>query len=81
MAEVIYPRTSGAIVDGDRFTILGDRPGPAGISSVTFPNGDIWLIVTTVVSDPRYLLNDYTTSTHFKREADGAKWKPTPCRA
>jgi hypothetical protein len=47
---------------------------------VTFPNGDTWLIVTTVVSDPRYLLNDYTTSTHFKREADGAKWKPTPCR-
>jgi hypothetical protein len=48
---------------------------------VAFPNGDIWLIVTTVVSDPRYLLNDYTTSTHFKREADGSKWKPTPCRA
>jgi hypothetical protein len=47
---------------------------------VTFPNGDTWLIVTTVVSDPRYLLNDYTTSTHFKREADGSKWKPTPCK-
>jgi hypothetical protein len=46
---------------------------------VTFPNGDTWLIVTTVVSDPRYLLNDYTTSTHFKREADGSKWRPTPC--
>jgi hypothetical protein len=47
---------------------------------VAFPNGDVWLIVTSVVSDPRNLLNDYTTSTHFKREADGAKWKPTPCR-
>lgn len=47
---------------------------------VTFPNGDTWLIVTSIVSDPRYLLNDYTTSVHFKREADGAKWKPTPCR-
>jgi len=47
---------------------------------VAFPNGDVWLIVTSVVSDPRYLMNDYTTSTHFKREADGAKWKPTPCR-
>ena len=48
---------------------------------VTFPNGDTWLIVTAVVSDPRYLLNDYTTSMHFKREADGAKWKPTACRS
>jgi hypothetical protein len=47
---------------------------------VMFPNGDIWLIVTSVLSDPRYLVNDYTTSMHFKREADGAKWKPTPCR-
>jgi hypothetical protein len=48
---------------------------------VTFPNGDTWLIVTSVVSDPRYLLNDYTTSMHFKREPDGSKWKPTPCRS
>ena len=47
---------------------------------VTFPNGDTWLVVTSVVSDPRYLLNDYTTSMHFKREADGSKWKATPCR-
>jgi hypothetical protein len=47
---------------------------------VAFPNGDVWLIVTSVVSDPRYLMNDYTTSTHFKREADGSKWKTTPCR-
>ena len=48
---------------------------------VAFPNGDTWLVVTSVVSDPRYLLNDYTTSTHFKREADGSKWKATPCRS
>jgi len=48
---------------------------------VAFPNGDVWLIVTSVVSDPRYLVNDYTTSMHFKREPDGSKWRPTPCRA
>jgi hypothetical protein len=47
---------------------------------VGFPNGDTWLIVTSVVSDPRYLVNDYTTSMHFKREADGSRWKPMPCR-
>jgi hypothetical protein len=48
---------------------------------IAFPNGDVWLIVTSVLSDPRYLVNDYTTSMHFKREADGSKWRPTPCRA
>jgi hypothetical protein len=47
---------------------------------VLFPNGDVWLIVTSILSDPRYLLNDYTRSAHFKREPDGSKWRPTPCR-
>ena len=45
------------------------------------PNGDSWLIVTTTVSDPQYLQMPFVTSTHFKKEADGAKWMPTPCAA
>jgi hypothetical protein len=44
------------------------------------PNGDEWVVVTTVVSDPRYLNQDFITSTHFRREASGAKWDPTPCK-
>jgi hypothetical protein len=47
---------------------------------VAFPNGDIWLTVSQYVSDPKYLTGDYTTSMHFKREPDGSKWKPRPCR-
>ena len=47
---------------------------------VTFPNADIWLVVTTIVEDPKYLLNEYTTSSHFKREPDGSKWHPIACR-
>jgi hypothetical protein len=43
--------------------------------------GDEWLVVTTVVSDPKYLTQEFVTSTHFKKEADGAKkWDPTPCK-
>jgi len=45
------------------------------------PNGDEWLVVTTIVSDPRYLTQDFVTSTHFKKEPDGAKWSPAPCRS
>jgi hypothetical protein len=44
------------------------------------PNGDEWLVVTTIVSDPRFLNTDFITSTHFRREANGAKWDPTPCK-
>jgi hypothetical protein len=45
------------------------------------PNGDEWLVVTSIVNDPTYLTQEFVTSSHFKREADGAKWSPTPCRA
>ena len=44
------------------------------------PNGDVWLHVVTIVEDPRYLNDAFYTSTHFKREANGSKWNPTPCR-
>lgn len=44
------------------------------------PNGDEWLVVTAIVSDPKYLTQDFVTSSHFKREADGAKWAPAPCK-
>ena len=44
------------------------------------PGGQM-LVVTTVVDDPRYLLQPYIVSSHFKKEADGSKWHPTPCSA
>jgi hypothetical protein len=47
---------------------------------VAFPNGDVWLTVSQYVADQKYLTAEYTTSMHFKREPDGSKWRPTPCR-
>ena len=47
---------------------------------VEYPNGDIVLLVRTVVDDARYLQQPFITSTHFKLEADGSKWTPTPCK-
>jgi hypothetical protein len=43
------------------------------------PYGTDWLIVTTTVHDPAYLVVDYITSTNFKREPDDSKWRPRPC--
>lgn len=43
------------------------------------PNGDQWLVVTSVVDDPTYLQQPYVTSPNFKREPDNSKWDPTPC--
>ena len=50
-----------------------DRVGPE-------PNGDVFLIVRTVVEDPKYLQLPFITSTNFKLEPDGSKWNPTPCK-
>jgi len=43
------------------------------------PNGEQWLIIDTIVTDPTYLFRTFVRSTHFKKEADGAKWDPQPC--
>ncbi len=45
------------------------------------PNGDSWLIVTTIVHDPANLYQDFVTSTHFKMEKDGSKFSPSACEA
>ncbi len=47
---------------------------------ISDPSGE-WLVVTTEVRDPQYLSSPFITSTHFKKEADGSKWMPTPCSA
>ena len=44
------------------------------------PNGEEWLVVTTTVTDPKYLNQDFVTSSHFKKEPDGSKWSPLPCK-
>lgn len=46
---------------------------------VTAPNGDEWLVVTSVVDDPAYLNEPFVTSTHFKKEPDSTKFAPTSC--
>src|SRR5690349_8176099 len=44
-------------------------------------NGDTWLVVTAIVNDPVYLAQEFITSSHFKKEADGKGWNPQPCTA
>lgn len=44
-------------------------------------NGDQWLVVTTIVSDPEYLTQPFVTSSQFRKERDGSRWRPAPCEA
>ena len=44
------------------------------------PNGDQWMVVTTLVEDPQFLNTRYVRSSHFKKVSDAA-WNPTACEA
>ena len=44
------------------------------------PQGTVYLTVTSAVDDPKYLSETFVTSGQFRREPDGSKWDPTPCR-
>jgi len=44
-------------------------------------NGDEWLVVKSIIEDPQYLTRSLIRSTHFRKQADAAKWNPTPCNA
>lgn len=41
--------------------------------------GDEWLTVTTIVRDPKYLRQEFITSSEFKKLPDASKWTPLPC--
>jgi hypothetical protein len=45
----------------------------------TEPNGDRWLVVTSIVTDPENLTRPYLTTNHFKQQRNNAGWDPTAC--
>lgn len=47
----------------------------------TEPDGNSWLVVSSIVTDPQYLTGQYAWTVHFKKIPDREGWDPTPCRA
>jgi hypothetical protein len=43
------------------------------------PNGNDWVVFTTIVHDPEYLNTDFITSSHYRRDNDRSAWDPRPC--
>ena len=48
---------------------------------VAQPDGSPLLVVTISTTDPEYLRTPFVISSQFKKEANDAKWKPSPCSA
>jgi len=51
------------------------------VSRTNEPNGDSYLIVTSIIEDPQYFTQPFIRSTHFKKLPDGSAWTPEPCSA
>ncbi|NOT26517.1 MAG: hypothetical protein HOP16_10495 [Acidobacteria bacterium] len=60
---------SGNAVVTEYYNVLGE------------PKGDTWLVVTSIVDDPKFLTQPFLTSSHFKKLSDGSAWKPLGCTA
>jgi hypothetical protein len=45
------------------------------------PTGEQWMIVTTTVTDPKYLARPLLVTAQFRKQADPSGWDPTPCSA
>ncbi len=43
------------------------------------PDEQMWLVVTTIVTDPQYLTEPFITSSHFKKLPDASGWNPSAC--
>ncbi len=43
--------------------------------------GTDWFTVVTTIDDPTYLNQSFITSSNFKKESDGSRWRPVPCKA
>jgi hypothetical protein len=67
-----YLRRNGVPYSGE--TVLTEF-----FDRTTEPNGDSWLVVTSIVEDPAYLSQPFMLTTHFKREPNNARWNPRPC--
>jgi hypothetical protein len=48
--------------------------------TLTEPDGNSWLVVSSIVTDMQYLTGPYAWTVHFKKVPDGQGWDPTPCR-
>jgi hypothetical protein len=47
----------------------------------TLPNGDVYLTITTRVTDPLYFTGPAMSSTDLRKLPDDRGWNPTPCSA
>jgi hypothetical protein len=50
-------------------------------TTVSEPDGNIYLLVTKILEDPQYMTGPYVRTVQFKKQPDASGWNATPCSA
>ncbi len=79
--EVQTTNLTGGWLRGNGVPYSADAVVTEYFARFAAPNGDEWLMVTTIVDDARYLTQRYVTSSHFRKEPEGGRWNPRVCGA
>jgi hypothetical protein len=78
--KVVTTRMRPGYLQKNGVPYSGDAVLTEYFSRTLEPNGDSWLILTSVVEDRRYLTGRFVRSTHYKRLPDtNTAWEPEPC--
>jgi hypothetical protein len=78
--KVVTTRIRPGYLQANGVPYSGDTSMTEYFDIVKEPNGDQWLVVKSIIEDPRYLTRSFIRSTHFRKQPDATGWNPTPCR-
>jgi hypothetical protein len=79
--EVVTTHLLPGYLRKNGFPVSGNAVVKEDFDYFTERSGQPWFVVTTIVDDPIYLQEPFVTSSNFKKEPDGSKWRPRPCSA
>lgn len=78
--HVITTRLRPGYIEKNGIPYSGDAVLNEHFRVIDFNGAPAYLILTSVIEDPTYLTDSFALSSQFKREPDGSKWDPSPCR-
>jgi hypothetical protein len=79
--NVVTRNTTGGWLRRNGVPYSQDAVITENFTRFTHPEAGDWFVVTTTVEDPQYLAQPFITSSNFRKEPDGSKWNPAPCRS
>ena len=79
--KVVTTRMRPGFLQRNGVPYSGDAVMTEYFDVVKEPDNTQYLVVKTIVEDPKYLRRTLMRSTHFRKQNDASGWNPAPCTA